>query len=87
MPRTPSAKKRQRQTVTRTARNRTLRSTMRTWEKKVLAAVEAGDGATARASLPTAYKHLDKAARKRILHPNTAANHKSRLARKVAALD
>ena len=86
MPNTPSAKKRLRQTATRAARNKTLRSSMRTWEKKVLEAVEAGDKATAQAALPEAYRQLDKAARKRILHPNTAANHKSRLARKVRAL-
>ena len=86
MPNTASAKKRLRQTATRAGRNKTLRSAMRTWERKVLAAVEAGDKAAAEASLPTAYKHLDKAADKRILHPNTAANHKSRLARKVASL-
>ena len=83
MPNTPSAKKRLRQTETRNARNKVLRSSMRTWEKKVLQAVEAGDKATAEAQLPMAYRHIDKAARKRILHPNTAANHKSRLARKV----
>ena len=86
MPNTPSAKKRLRQTATRTARNKTLRTSMRTWEKKVLQAVEAGDKASAEASLPQAYKQIDKAARKRILHPNTAANHKSRLARKVGSL-
>jgi len=86
MPNTPSAKKRLRQTETRTLRNKTLRSSMRTWEKKVLQAVEAGDKAAAQAHLPQAYKQIDKAARKRIVHPNTAANHKSRLARKVAAL-
>ncbi len=83
MPNTPSAKKRLRQTGVRTARNKTLRSSMRTWEKKVLQAVEAGDKSAAEAHLSLACKHIDKAAHKRILHPNTAANHKSRLARKV----
>ena len=86
MPNTPSAAKRLRQTATRSARNKTLRSAMRTWEKKVLAAVAEGDRAKAEEYLPLAYQHLDKAAKKRILHPNTAAHHKSRLARKVQAL-
>lgn len=86
MPNTPSAKKRLRQTAVRSMRNKTLRTSMRTWEKKVLQAVEAGDKATAESSLPLAYKHIDKAARQRILHPNTAANHKSRLARKVRGI-
>ena len=87
MPNTPSAKKRLRQTETRTSRNKTLRSAMRTWEKRVLQAVETGDKAAAEKHLPVAYRHLDKAAGKRIVHPNTAANHKSRLARKVDSLD
>jgi small subunit ribosomal protein S20 len=86
MPNTLSAKKRLRQTEVRAARNKVLRSSMRTWEKKILQAVEAGDKATAEAELPMAYRYIDKAARKRILHPNTAANHKSRLARKVRGI-
>ena len=86
MPNTPSAKKRLRQTATRSARNKDLRSAMRTWERKVLAAVENGQKDEAAAALPQAYRHFDKAAKKRIVHPNTAANHKSRLARKVASL-
>ena len=86
MPNTSSASKRLRQTATRTALNKTLRSAMRTWEKKVMMAVAEGDRAKAEEYLPLAYQHFDKAARKRIVHPNTAAHHKSRLARKVQAL-
>ncbi|MFV1958394.1 MAG: 30S ribosomal protein S20 [Planctomycetota bacterium] len=86
MPNTPSAKKRLRQTVDRTGRNKTQRSTMRTYEKRVLALIEAGDRPGAQALLPLVYKHIDRAAQKHILHANTAANHKSRIARKLAAL-
>ena len=86
MPNTESAKKRLRQTESRTLRNKSIRSAMRTWEKKVMEAVEAGDRAQADVCLPQAFQYLDKAAKKRILHPNTAAHHKSRLARKVAGI-
>ncbi|MHC5010544.1 MAG: 30S ribosomal protein S20 [Planctomycetota bacterium] len=86
MPNTESAKKRLRQTAKRTANNKTLRSAMRTFEKRILERVEAGDKAGAEAMLPDVYQHLDKAAKKRIIHPNTAANHKSRIAKKIAAL-
>jgi small subunit ribosomal protein S20 len=86
MPHSPSSRKRVRQTKKRTEANRTLRSAYRTVTRRLLALVEAGDREAARALLPTAYQRLDKAARQRVLHPNTAANHKRRLARKVGAL-
>lgn len=86
MPNTESAKKRLRQTEVRTARNKAQRSAMRTVEKKVLEAIDAGDKAQAESLLPSLYKQLDKAAKKHIIHANTAANHKSRLASKIAAL-
>jgi small subunit ribosomal protein S20 len=86
MPNSPSAAKRLRQTETRALRHKRLRSATRTWRKRVQEAIAAGDKAQAEALLPTAYKHLDKCAKKRILHPNTAANYKRSLARKIAAL-
>ena len=86
MPNTESAKKRLRQTEVRTARNKAQRSAMRTHEKAINEAILAGDKAKAEALLPTVYRHLDKAAKKNIIHANTAANHKSRLASKIAAL-
>jgi small subunit ribosomal protein S20 len=86
MPTSPSAKKRLRQTHKRTAANKAARSSLRTCEKKLLQAIEAGDRARAEALLPTLYQQLDKAAKNRVLHPNTAANHKSRFARKLKTL-
>lgn len=82
MPRIKSAKKRMRQTKTRTARNRAQRSQLRTAVKKVRSAAgtpEAG------AALATAEQLLDRAARKRLVHPNTAARQKSRLAKAAKA--
>ena len=38
-------------------------------------------------SLRLAVKRIDKAAAKGVIHKNTAANHKSRLVRRVAAIE
>lgn len=86
MPHTRSAAKNLRQSIKRATANKALRSSMRTFEKKVLEAIESGKKAEAEALLPVAYQQFDKAARHGILHANTAANHKRRLARKIGNL-
>ena len=78
MPRTKSAKKQMRQAKGRTARNRSQRSALRTAVKKVRSAT---DPKAARAAYLVAVKELDRAGRKRLIHPNTAARQKSRLAK------
>jgi small subunit ribosomal protein S20 len=78
VPRIKSAKKRMRQTKTRTARNKAQRSQLRNAVRKVRIAPA---GPEAVAALGTAEKLLDRAARKRLVHPNTAARAKSRLAK------
>lgn len=80
MPRIESAKKRMRQARARATNNRTQRSQLRTALKKVRAA----SGEAASAAYAEAVKLLDRAGRKRLVHPNTAARHKSRLAKLVA---
>lgn len=77
MPRIKSAKKRMRQAKTHTALNRTHRSELRTAIKKVRAAV-AGE---VEAAFAEAVKVIDRAGRKRLIHPNAAARQKSRLSR------
>ncbi|HEY7637513.1 MAG TPA: 30S ribosomal protein S20 [Gemmatimonadales bacterium] len=77
MPRIRSAKKRMRQARARTAQNRTQRSKLRTAIKKVRSAA-GKDIATAYAE---AVQLLDRSGRKRQIHPNNAARHKSRLAK------
>ncbi len=57
------------------ARNRGQRSTLRTALKKA--------GAGSADERQTAVKLLDRAARKGLIHKNTAARHKSRLAKKA----
>jgi len=80
VPRTKSAKKQMRQAVGRTARNRQQRSTLRTAIKKFRGLIGSKDEKVA---FLEAEKQLDRAGRKGIIHPNTAARHKSRMARKL----
>lgn len=86
MPNTASARKRVRQTSARTLRNKMRRSSMRSCVRKVREAVAAGDKSQAQQLLKAAYKEIDKAARQNVLHANTAANKKRKLARLVEAL-
>jgi small subunit ribosomal protein S20 len=81
VPRIKSAKKRMRQAKTHTTLNRTQRSKLRTAIKKVRSTA----GAEARAAYDEAVQLIDRAGRKRLIHPNAAARHKSRLAKLVQA--
>ena len=68
------------------ARNKSIKSRVKTFVKKVLIAVEAKNVDEAKAALQVAYKELDKAVTKGILKKNTASRKKSRLTLKVNAL-
>ena len=78
MPRTKSAQKQMRQAKTHTARNKSQRSALRTALKRVTSASGTKESA---AAILEATKLLDRAGRKRLIHPNTAARQKSRLSR------
>jgi small subunit ribosomal protein S20 len=67
-----------RQTAARTLHNRTQRSQLRTAIKRVR---QATDPKVRAAALAEAKRLLDRAGRKRIIHPNAAARQKSRLSR------
>ncbi|WP_068251755.1 30S ribosomal protein S20 [Janibacter corallicola] len=69
-----------------TERNRAYKSELRTWIRKVRAAVAEGDAETAKSALLTASKKLDKAVSKGVIHQNQAANKKSALAKAVNTL-
>jgi small subunit ribosomal protein S20 len=86
MPNTASTKKRVRQTDARTLRNKQRRSAMRTCVRKVREAVAEGNKSEAQTLLKTAYKEIDKAAKQHILHANTAANKKRKLAKLVESI-
>ena len=78
-----SAKKRILVAETRTARNKAIRSKVKTAIKKVDAAVAAGDKAEATVAYTTAVKAVDQAAAKHLLHKNNAANKKSKMTVKL----
>ena len=82
VPNTKTAKKRMRQAEKARGRNRADRSQMRGAIKKVR---EADTGDAASAAFKDATQLLDRAARKRLIHPNAAARQKSRLAKVVKA--
>ena len=86
MANTVSAKKMTRKIAKRTAINRSRRSRMRTFIKKVEAAIAAGDRDAATAALRAAEPELMRAAQKGIVHKNTASRKVSRLAHRVHAL-
>ena len=69
--------KRNRQNETRRLRNKAVRSELKTREKAVLAAADAGE--PTEELLRLAQKRLDSAASKGVIHPNEAARRKSRL--------
>ena len=75
--------KRNRQNEKRRLRNRTVRSEMNTRTKAALDAVDYTDDETADETLRLAIKRIDKAAAKGVIHKNTAARRKSRLAREL----
>lgn len=86
MPNTPSAAKRARQSERRRQRNQAIKSATRTAVRKAREALESGDVQQAISRLQDAASALDRAARKGIIHPNQAARRKSRLARRLNAL-
>jgi small subunit ribosomal protein S20 len=83
MPHTRSARKQLRKNIKRRLHNRALKSAIRTQVKKVIQAAEAGDVEQLKKEYNLAAKKLDKAAARRVVHPNLAARKKSQLARLV----
>ncbi len=78
--------KRNRQTERRYARNKAIRSEMKTRAKHAIAAAEAGDAAKAEELLRIAQRRFDTAVTKGVLHKNTAARRKARLTAQVRSL-
>ncbi|CCQ09596.1 SSU ribosomal protein S20p [Pseudoalteromonas luteoviolacea B = ATCC 29581] len=81
-----SAKKRAVTSEKRRKHNASRRSMMRTFTKKVIAAIQAGDKEAATQAFAVATPILDRYATKGLIHKNKAARHKSRLAAKIKAL-
>ena len=81
-----SAEKRVRQTKTKTARNKSHLSMLRTAVKKVEQAIVASDKSTAQTSFKAVEPILVKSAKKGLIHGNTVARKISRLSQKIKAL-
>lgn len=81
-----SADKRNRQRIVRTARNRAVRSALRSRVRAARSAIQSGVKADAIAATHTAKIALAKAAGKGVIHVNAAARTSSRLDKALAAL-
>lgn len=84
MPHTPSAKKSLRKNRKRRLHNRSVKKGIKEQIKSVLGSVKEGAPTDQQQlELKQAMKQLDKAAAKRVVHPNMAARKKSQLARLI----
>ena len=86
MANTRSAKKMARKIANRTEINRSRRSRMRTFVRKVEEALASGDATAAAEALRAAEPELMRAAQNGIVHKNNASRKVSRLATRVKAL-
>ena len=86
MANTPQAKKRIRRNERRAEINGARVSRIRTFLKKVEAALASGDKAAATTALAAAQPELQRGVSKGVLHKNTASRKFSRLTRRIAAL-
>ena len=67
-------------------RNKAVKSELRTHVRKFREAVDTGNVEAATTALQVASRKLDKAVSKGVIHKNQAANRKSAIAKKLAAL-
>lgn len=86
MANTAQARKRARQAEKSRERNAGQKSKLRTFIKKVIAAVEEGDIEKARSNFKVAEPLIDSAVSKGLVHKNFAARKKSRLNAKIKSL-
>ena len=67
-------------------RNAAVRSALKTSVRKFRSAADSGDASAANEEMLKAWRQLDKAAGKGVIHKNQAANRKSAMAKKTASL-
>ena len=82
----PSAEKRNRQRITRTARNRKVTSSVRTVVKRLRTELGAKNKETTLKALATAISEINKAASKGVVHPKAASRTIGRLSAQVHKL-
>jgi small subunit ribosomal protein S20 len=86
MANTTSAKKATRKIARRTEVNKSRRSRVRSFIRKVEEAIASGDKTAAEAALKAAQPELQRAATKGVVHRNTASRKVSRLAQRVKTI-
>ena len=86
MANSPQAKKRTKQSEERRVNNAGRRSEFRTYLKKVVAAIDAGDKEKASELYKQSVPIIDRTAGLGLIKPNKAARHKSRLNAKIKTL-
>lgn len=86
MANTSSAKKAARQMITRTARNKSRRTRLKTTVRGVEEAIASGDKAAAAAALKAVEPMLVRTAQKGVIHKKTASRKVSRLAARVKSM-
>ena len=86
MANTPSAKKRIRNTLRKTDINKSRRSRIKTFVRKVEDALESKDAKVAMESLKVAQPEIMRGVTKGIFHKNTASRKISRLSSRIKAI-
>jgi small subunit ribosomal protein S20 len=86
MANTSSAKKAARQMITRTARNKTRRTRMKSSVRSVEEAIASGDKAKATAALKAVEPVLARTAQKGVIHKKSASRKVSRLSARVKSM-
>jgi small subunit ribosomal protein S20 len=86
MANTPQARKRIRRNDKRAEINGARMSRIRSFVKKVEAALETGDKDAAKTALQAAQPEMARGVARGVLHKNTVARKMSRLSKRVAAL-
>ena len=81
-----ASKKRARQAVKRNLHNSQIRAKVRTFVKKVVSAISAGNKEEAISGFTVMQKNVDQAVSKGLIHKNQAARKKSRLISQIKAL-
>ncbi len=81
MPNTKTAQKRMKTSLKRAERNKSVKTQVKSSIRRYQSALESNNIEDAKKFLSTAFKNLDKAVSKNIIHKNNAARKKNQLSR------
>lgn len=87
MPQRRSAIKELRKNRKNKLQNLDIKTDLKRTVKKFIASVKSKDKKEAALQLKSVYKKIDKAAKRKILHQNTAARRKSKFSKALKSLD